>query len=135
MSRELMLIPKLRYEQLIKHEKEENNELAVEGVTKNVKSGDISPNDMEKSDELPVKSEDSPHNDMAKSEELPLENNRKIHNHSQTKHMENRKNQMGSGKAYISAKPEHFLKLNQKKEKLTAKRKWLSFTYKIPTSK
>lgn len=109
MSRELMLIPKLRYEQLIKHEKDETSEeLGKPIIPSDKNSEEVQTPDQSK-----------------KSETSPIKLNQTSLNQSSTKHK--RKKQNGGGKSYLLMPPEKMLKLYKKKGRLTTKRKWLSF--------
>lgn len=109
MSRELILIPKLRYEQLIKHEKDETSEELGKSIIP-----------------LDKNSEEVQSTDQSdKSKASPIKLNKSSLNLSPTKHK--RKNQNGGGKSYLIMPPEKMLKLYKKKGGLTKKRKWLSF--------
>lgn len=116
MSRELILIPKLRYETLIKNEEStpekledksntvEQNEKLIKNEESNNKTNTVEQNASQANDDLQI---------------LKTKKRTKIKNVTIL--------QIGVGKSYINMKPNKFFNLVNKTKELTLKNKWLSF--------
>jgi len=144
MSRELVLIPKLRYEALIKlddchsGDKEVNNKNSISKEVKNeisqfkhqeqsLNNKEIEKNDSNKvlvNDEIGGDSKIT-HADLKQAEENRPRKKRTNVFKKNTKTDDIIENQNGGGKSYISRKPKQFL--NSETKKQTLQKKWLSF--------
>lgn len=144
MSRELVLIPKLRYEALIKlddchsGDKQVNNKNSIRKEVKNeisqfkhqeqsLNNKEIEKNDSNKvlvNDEIGGDSKIT-HADLKQAEENRPRKKRTNVFKKNTKTDDIIENQNGGGKSYISRKPKQFL--NSETKKQTLQKKWLSF--------
>lgn len=145
MSRELILIPKLRYEQLVKQEQADKNAGPEKTVALSPRK-QLSENDKNresKQDPSEGKQENAIVNqctEQLKSETMEDVHQPQIQRTSEseainsnkgkkikTKLTKNRKNQHGGSKPYISMTPKKMMNLQKKRENLHSKMKWLSF--------
>lgn len=144
MSRELVLIPKLRYEALIKHndchsgDKEVNKENYISKEVKNEisqfkhKEQSLNNKEIEKHDsnKVLVNDEIGDYSKITHADLKPAEENRPRKKRTNvfknnTKTDDIIENQNGGGKSYISRKPKEFLNTETKQQ--TLQTKWLSF--------
>jgi len=117
MSRELILIPKLRYETLIKNEEStpekledksntvEQNEKLMKNEESNNKTNTVEQNVSQANDDSQIL--------KTKRRRTKIKNVTSL--------------QKGVGKSYINMKPNKFFNLENKTKELTSKNKWLAF--------
>jgi len=119
MSRELILIPKLRYETLIKNEESTPEKLEDKSNTVEQNEKLIKKEESNKKKTNTVEQKES----QAKEDSQILKETKK----GRTKIKNVTSLQKGGGKSYINMKPNKFFNLENKTKELTLKNKWLSF--------
>ena len=122
MSRELILIPKIRYEALIKKKEFQSGSDKVKNEEHPSNNEELGSMDLNKA-QIKNEIED---NTRTKNINSDLNHPRKkTKKHGVVKEIE--KNQNGNGKSYITMNPKKFLNRENEKGKQTIKKKWLSF--------